>query len=145
MTHPHVRGSHRAKLDDDDLKSFRGSACEGNTDRQTDGRTDKHTRTHAHTRTCTNNHEHTHTHTHTRSRLNLKIQTKKTENEYFSQVFIRAGGYRATFLPVEAALGCLFTGQIRSFLCFYCFLARKISCAFRLLDHKALATLRAAL
>ena len=34
--HSHVRGSHRAKFDDDDFNSFRGIACEGRADRHTD-------------------------------------------------------------------------------------------------------------
>ena len=36
--HPYVRGSHRAKIDDDDFNFFRGIACEGYT----------HTHTHTH-------------------------------------------------------------------------------------------------
>ena len=35
--HPHIWGSHRAKLDDNDFNSVRGTACEEHTDSQTDG------------------------------------------------------------------------------------------------------------
>ena len=36
MMHAHIRGSNRAKFDDDDdFNSFRGIACEGHTHRQT--------------------------------------------------------------------------------------------------------------
>ena len=39
--HSHLRGSYRAKCDDDDFNSFRGIACEGHTDRQSDRQTDR--------------------------------------------------------------------------------------------------------
>ena len=40
--HSHVRGSHRANIDDNNFNSFRGIPCEGQTptDRQTDRHTD---------------------------------------------------------------------------------------------------------
>ena len=34
--HSHFRGSHREKFDNDDFNSFRGIACEGQTDTHTD-------------------------------------------------------------------------------------------------------------
>ena len=42
--HSNVRGSYRAKFDDDDLNSFRGIALRG-TDTQTDTQTYTHTQT----------------------------------------------------------------------------------------------------
>ena len=59
--HSHVRGSHCAKCDDDDLNSVRETTSEGQTYRQTHTRT----RAHAHTHTYTHTHTHTHTHIHT--------------------------------------------------------------------------------
>ena len=35
--YPHIWGSHRAKFDDNDFNSVRGTACEEQTNRQTDG------------------------------------------------------------------------------------------------------------
>ena len=53
VMHSHIRGNHRAKLDDDDFNSFRGIACEG------------HAHTHARTHVCT----HTVTYTHSKTAL----------------------------------------------------------------------------
>ena len=48
VMHSHVCGSRHAKFDGDDFNSFRGIACEGQTDTHRDRHThtDKHTHTH---------------------------------------------------------------------------------------------------
>ena len=67
VMHSHVRGSHRAKFEEDDFNSFRGMASEGHiqTDRQTDTYTQTHTHTRARARTYARTHARTYTHTYT--------------------------------------------------------------------------------
>ena len=86
----HVWGIHRAQFDDDDLNSFRGTACvtlmwtsrlterpiiylsiQHATDRQT----------HTHTNTNTNTHTHTYTHTHTHTQRHTQSHTHTHEKE----------------------------------------------------------------